>query len=491
MAYLAIDLGAGSGRAMVGRIECGKLLLDEIDRFANHPVEMGGILYWDFLSLFANIKESIRLSVQKGYKLQGIGVDTWGVDYGLVDEFGKLLANPVCYRDKRTKGLCGKVMQKIPKERLFHITGIQQMEINTLFQLYSQCLAKDKSLQLADKLLFIPDLIAFFLTGKAYNEYTIASTSQLLDAKEIKWSKEITDKLDLPQQLTGKIIFPGELIGNLTEEIEKETGALGAKVFAVGSHDTASAIGAIPEEGNEVAFLSSGTWSLLGTLSDDPVLSSIALEDDFTNEGGVDGKTLFMRNITGLWLLQRLIAEWEKEEGKKNDYDVLLQDAASSPPFGAVVDSDAAAFSNPESMSEAIQQYCMETKQPIPSTKGELVRCVMESLALKYRTVLDKIRHCTGKPIRRLHIVGGGSRNRLLTQYTANALNMEVTTGLTEATAVGNIIQQAIADGKVKDWSEGHSIVRNSFAFETFSPENNERWASFFAEKEALFKKNG
>ncbi|OJU53726.1 MAG: rhamnulokinase [Bacteroidales bacterium 45-6] len=490
MAYLAIDLGAGSGRAIVGFIENGKLRLEEIHRFVNPPVEMGGTLYWNFLSLFADIKEGIRLSIKKGYQLQGIGVDTWGVDYGLVDNSGKLLANPVCYRDKRTTGLSQKMTEIISPEKLFSITGIQQMEINTLFQAYSQILGQDKSLQIADRLLFMPDLINFFLTGKAFNEYTIASTSQLLHAHEKAWSEEIIVGLGLPSRLMGKIVFPGEPIGKLTKEIEHETGALGVKVFSVGSHDTASAIGAIPEEGDDWAFLSSGTWSLLGKLSDNPILDNKALEHDFTNEGGVNGKILFMRNITGLWLLQRLVAEWENEEGEKTDYDALLSKTASSQPFGGVVDPDNASFNHPESMTEAIRQFCRQTQQPIPSDKGELARCVIESLALKYRTVLDKIAQCTGKPVNRLHMVGGGSRNRMLAQYTANALNMQVTTGLTEGTAVGNIMQQAIGYGEVKDWREGHSIIRNSFAFETFSPENSERWASFFAQKETLFKKN-
>ncbi len=476
-AYLALDLGAGSGRAIAGYFKDGHIYTDEILRFENRPVKLGDTVYWDFLSLFDNVKNGISISVKKGYDLRGIGVDTWGVDFGFLDRNGKLLSNPVTYRDNRTAGMSAEAFKSVSKEVMYRISGIQLMEINTLFQLLSLVKQHAPVLGVAEKLLFTPDLINYFLTGKAANEYTIASTSQLLNAQTRAWDESLFEHLGLPL-IMEKVINPGETIGLLTKEIVEETGASKAKVYAVGSHDTASAIGAIPAEGDNWAFLSSGTWSLLGVLTENPILTEEAFANDFTNEGGVDGKILFMRNITGLWLLQRLIAGWEKEEGQKQLYEVLLLEASKAVPFRSVVDSDNAIFSNPLSMSEAINEYCKNTKQPVPQSKGEYVRCVLESLALKYSVVMERLKQCTGKSIEKLYVVGGGSQNTLLNQMIADALNMEVVVGLTEATAIGNIMQQAIADKYIKDWKAGHKIIRNSFNFVTYKPEAHDKWLS-------------
>lgn len=486
MAYLALDLGAGSGRAIVGFIENGKIRLDEVHRFSNPPISLGNTLYWDFLSLFSNIKEGIRLAAKKGYTLKGIAVDTWGVDFGLIDKLGHLLSNPVCYRDRRTEGISAIASVSISTEELYAITGIQQMEINSVFQLLSLKQKEDPVLSIADKLLFTPDLINYFLTGIVCNEYTIASTSQLLDAQTRLWSKVILDKLDLPYRLMENIIYPCNLIGKLRNEIAEETGADGINVFSVGSHDTASAIAAIPANGKDWAFLSSGTWSLLGVTTDKPVLTEEARKNNFTNEGGVDDKILFMRNITGLWLLQRLIGEWEKE-GEKCDYGYLFSECGKAKSFRSIVDSDNPAFTHPASMEKAIREYCQRTNQPIPVSKGELVRCVLESLAVKYYSVMDKLQECTGLEIKYIFVVGGGSRNELLNQYIADALNMEVITGLTEATAVGNIIQQAIADKQIQDLEEGHKIIKNSFEQKIYYPENTKRWTDAIAKIKHLF----
>lgn len=488
MTYLALDLGAGSGRAIVGTIVDGRICLDEIYRFENKPVQLGNSLHWNFLSLFENIKHSIFLAVKKGYDLKGIAVDTWGVDFGLINKAGHLTSNPVTYRDHRTLGMVEKVMLNVSKEYLYESTGIQQMEINTLFQLYSLHTKGDPSLCSADKLLFTPDLINYFLTGITANEYTIASTSQLLNAKKRQWGEDIFRQLELPFNLMEKIIQPGTVIGNLSKELVNETGAVNAKVFAVGSHDTASAIGAIPAEGNNWAFLSSGTWSLLGLLTDEPILTPEAMQNDFTNEGGVNGKILFMRNITGLWLLQKLIAEWEKKDGRKCSYEYLLSDAIKAKAFQSIVNPDDVMFSSPSSMTAAIESYCANTDQAIPANKGEFVRCVMESLALKYHFVAKKLKECSGREIEQLYVVGGGSQNDLLNQFTADALNIVVTTGITESTAVGNIIQQAIADNIVSNWKEGHEIIKNRFTFKSYYPQENQKWSEIAENVKHLFE---
>lgn len=487
MAYLALDLGAGSGRAIAGTIEDGRIYLDEVHRFSNPPIKLGDTLYWDFLSLFENIKEGIFLAGKKGYDLQGIAVDTWGVDFGLVDKLGRLLYNPVCYRDTRTQGMIEKAMLRISKKDLYAITGIQQMEINSVFQLLSMENQRDLTFLVADKLLFIPDLINYYLTGNVYNEYTIASTSQLLNAETREWEKHLFDKLDLSSRLFNKIIQPCSVVGKLKDEIAEETRAAGAKVFAVGSHDTASAIAAIPFEGKEWAFLSSGTWSLLGIQTANPILTEEAMENDFTNEGGVNDKILFMRNITGLWLLQRMVAEWERND-EDCSYEHLLSECEKSKPFGSLVNSDDPVFTHPASMTETIRAYCKNTSQTVPQTKGELVRCVLESLAVKYHFVMEKLESCSGRNIKHLAVVGGGSQNELLNQFIANALNMEVVTGLTEATAIGNIIQQAVADKKIANLAAGHSIIKNSFNFKTYYPENSDEWKTFAAKMKHLFE---
>lgn len=475
MSYLALDLGAGSGRAIVGTISNDKIHLEEVHRFSNPPTKLGDTLYWNFLSLSENIKEGISQAIKKGYNLSGIAVDTWGVDFGLIDKNGNLLSNPVCYRDIRTSGLSKESSKYISKEDLYSITGIQQMDINTIFQLWSMKRNDSPLLSVENKLLFTPDLINYFLTGILANEYTIASTSQLLDAKTKEWSKHIFDKLDIPSDMMGNVSQPCTLIGKLEKQIGEETGTKDVNVFAVGSHDTASAISAIPEDGDNWAFLSSGTWSLLGTLTNCPILTEEAMINDFTNEGGVDDKILFMRNITGLWLLQRLMSEWEKE-GLNTSYEYILSECTKCESFRSIVNSDDPIFTNPASMTKAIQSYCSQSGQSAPETQGELVRCVLESLAVKYRHVMDKLRKCSGKNISKLHVVGGGSQNEQLNQFIADALNMPVVTGLTEATAVGNIIQQAIADKKVQDWEKAHQIVKNTFIFRTYYPNDLQKW---------------
>ncbi|MDR1090271.1 MAG: rhamnulokinase [Prevotella sp.] len=487
MAYLALDLGAGSGRAIAGIIENGHIRLDEVHRFGNTPVKLGDTLYWDFLSLFRNIKEGIHQAVNKGYDLRGIAVDAWGVDFGLIDKKGRLISNPVCYRDSRTQGMMDKAISRISKEKLYAVTGIQQMEINSVFQLLSLENDDDLTLLVADKLLFIPDLINYYLTGKVCNEYTIASTSQLLNAQTKDWEPDLFDQLELPSHLMSEIVQPCSVIGKLKRELVGETGTSEIPVFAVGAHDTASAIAAIPSVGREWAFLSSGTWSLLGIQAEEPILTPEAMMSNFTNEGGVGNKILFMCNITGLWLLQRLIAEWERGD-EECSYDYLLSECSKSEPFRSIVNTDDPAFTHPVSMSASIREYCHKTRQLLPQTKGELVRCVLESLAMKYHYVMKKLEACSGRNVRHLAVVGGGSQNELLNQYIADALNVEVVVGLTEATAIGNILQQAVADKKLKNMEEGRQIIKNSFNFRSYYPVNACEWSAVAIKLSHLFE---
>lgn len=469
MEYLAIDLGAGSGRAIVGSIENGQIHLDEVHRFSNKPVKLGNTLYWNFLSLYENILQGIHAAVKKGYQLQGLAIDTWGVDFGLLDRQGNLMSNPVCYRDIRTNGMSEKVDHLISNAEMYACTGIQQLEINSIYQIYSYIDEIDELIDISDKLLFIPDLINYFLTGQLFNEYTIASTSQLLNARTQQWEESLFKILPFSKQWMSPIRQPGSVVGTLKKEII-ETGIPEIKVFAVGSHDTASAIGAIPLE-PDMAFLSSGTWSLLGLALDAPILTEEARLNDFTNEGGIDNKILFMRNITGLWLLQQLIVEWEREGDAPYSYDYLLAECMKASAFRSIIDSDDPGFKNPVSMCRAIRGYCRDNGQPVPKTKGELVRCVLESLALKYHSVMEQLKACTGKKINTLFIVGGGSRNQVLNQFIANALQMKVIVGITEATALGNIIQQAVANKQIANLTEGRQIIKNSFTFVVYQPE--------------------
>ena len=475
MSYLALDLGAGSGRAIVGTINNEKIRLEEIHRFSNRQIKANNTLYWDIPALYNHIKQSISIAFKKGYNIRGLAIDTWGVDFGFIDKNGNLISNPVCYRDSRTQGMSDLVSEIISSQELYSLTGIQQMEINTLYQLFSLKNNNDPTLQIAGKLLFIPDLINYFLTGIISNEYTIASTSQLVNAKSRNWDYPIFQHLGFTDSWMSPVQYPGTTLGYIKKEITLELNIPPIKVFNVGSHDTASAIGAIPFEEN-MAFLSSGTWSLLGIPLYEPILSGDANKNDFSNEGGIDNKILFMRNITGLWLLQQLIAEWENKRDFPYSYEHLQEECEKASPFQCIIDSDNPVFNNPPSMKKAIQDYCKQTGQIIPETKGELVRCIFESLALKYFKVMKLLKACSKKEINKLFVVGGGSRNKILNQFIANALNMEVITGITEATALGNIIQQAVADKELINLSEGHQIIKNSFNFVSYQPENHTMW---------------
>ena len=468
--YLAADFGGGSGRVIAGWLEEGKLVMEEVHRFGNRQVKLGSHVYWDFPALFEDMKAGLKLAAQKGYNVKSIGIDTWGVDFGLIDKDGNLLGNPVCYRDARTAGMCEKVFENIDISKHYGETGIQVMEINTLFQLYSMLQSNDAQLKVAKQLLFMPDLFSYFLTGVANNEYCIASTSELLDARRRTWSKETIKAVGLPEHLFGDIVQPGTVRGSLKDDIARETGLGAVKVVAAGSHDTASAVAAVPATGEgPVAFLSSGTWSLLGVELDEPILTEEARQGQFTNEGGVGGRIRFLQNITGLWILQRLLAEW-KARGEEQPYDVILP-AAAKASINSIIPVDDNVFMNPENMEEAILNYCREHALTVPADKAEIVRCVLQSLAQKYKEAVTTLNSLLPEPVRQLHIIGGGSQNRLLNQLTANALNIPIMAGPVEATAMGNILTQAMAMGDIEDINAIREVVNSSVTPAVFYPE--------------------
>ena len=464
MTYLAIDFGGGSGRVIAGTItdEKGgkKLTMQLVHRFQNRQVRLGNHVYWDFPALFEDMKTGLKKAAQFGLKVSGIAIDTWGVDFGFIDRDGNLVGNPVCYRDARTNGMAERFFADVDRTAHYAVNGSQVMEINTLFQLLSLKLADSPQLQIADKMLFTPDLFSYFLTGEANTEYTIASTSEMLDARKRDWDWQLIDSLGLPRHLFCPIVMPGTVRGRLRKDIAEETGLGEVDVIAVGSHDTASAVAAVPATDNEqpVAFISSGTWSLLGVEINEPILTEEARRAEFTNEGGIGGKITFLQNITGLWFIQRLMAEW-KEEGDEQQYDILLP-AAEKAVIDTVIPVDDAAFQNPPSMQQAIIDYCNAHNLTAPTSKAETTRIVLQSLAAKYAEATSALNAMLPSPIKKLHIIGGGSQNKLLNRLTEEALGVPVEAGPVEATGIGNILTQALAKGEVSDIAEMRRIVK-------------------------------
>lgn len=472
-AYLAFDLGAESGRAVLGRVQAGIITTEEVHRFPNEPVEYGGSLHWDAPRLWLEMRKALCKVEQA--QLSGIGVDTWGVDYALLGERGELLQNPFHYRDKRTDGMMEQVFQTISKDEIYRETGIQFMPINTLYQL---C-AERESLQLlkaARTLLTMPDLFHYWLTGKARCEFTNATTTQMVNACSRTWSKVLFQKLDLPFDLPAEIVEPGTVIGALSSQAASGTALSGTPVIAPGSHDTASAVAAVTaREGT--AFLSSGTWSLVGTEVDAPVINSDSLRLNFTNEGGVCGTTRLLKNVMGLWMLQCCRSCWSGQ-GKEYSYTELMDVALREPAFRHLVDPNDESFLHPASMPEAIDTFCVKTQQPKPSGPGAYVRAILESLALKYAAVIGEIEQLTKRPITAVRVIGGGSKNRLLNQFTADAAGRRVIAGPVEATALGNLAIQMLATGEASSLADGRAMIDQSFATEVFEPRETDRWRS-------------
>lgn len=467
--YIAADFGGGSGRIIAGYFEQGKLILEEIHRFPNRQVRLGKHLYWDFLALFEEMKQGLRLAVQKGYQIKSIGIDTWGVDFGLIDKNGNLIGNPICYRDERTNGMPEKVFEKIEAKTYYSITGTQIMPINSIFQLYSLKEEQSAQLETAQHLLFMPDLFSYFLTGVVNNEYTIASTSGLLNAQKREWAWDIIRKLELPEHIFGEIVQPGTVRGVLKKEIARELGIEQIPIIATASHDTGSAIAAMPSTKSDTAFLSSGTWSLLGVELDYPILSQEACLGDFTNEGGVCGTIRFLQNITGLWILQNLMNEW-KERGEEVSYEFIIKQAAEST-IDSYIAVDDPIFQHPENMEDAIKEFCQKNQVKTPQNQAEFVRCVIQSLARKYKNAVININKCLPSPIKQLNIIGGGSQNSLLNQLTANELNLPVYAGPVEATAMGNILVQAMAQREIDNLMGLRQIVIQSVTPKVYYPE--------------------
>ena len=467
--FLAFDLGAESGRAIVGILDGEKIMLEEIHRFRNRQVKTGNGIYWDVPYLFKEIKRGLSLAVIKGHKeIRSIGLDTWGVDFGMLGKSGELLELPHTYRDSRTEGIPEKVFRKIPFREIYELTGIQFMKINSLYQLYSVKINNEPLLKKCDKILFISDLFNYLLTGNKKSEFTIASTSQFLNVKTGMFEERIFSALGISSEITCPVVQPGTVIGKLLPEISKETGLGDVDVRAVGCHDTASAVAAVPGEGNDWAYLSSGTWSIMGIESDVPLIHN-NLNYEFTNEGGVNDTFGFSKNVTGMWLIQQVKKIWEKS-GEKFTYDQIMEMAKNANSFVCYINSDDNSFDNPANMIEAIDNFCLQTAQKTPATKGEYIRSILESLALKYREVAGKLEKASGRKINKIHIVGGGSQNELLNRLTADATGRRVCAGPVEATALGNIIMQAVFAGRIESLSKARELISVCFPQKRYSP---------------------
>jgi rhamnulokinase len=475
--YLAIDLGASSGRVMLGRWDGQRFALHELHRFPNGPVAVRGHLHWDVLRLWQEITTGIaRYTAQDDAPLAGIGIDTWGVDFALLDRAGQLLGNPYHYRDRRTDGMLPVVDGFVHAERLYAQTGIQHLPINTLYQLVSMRQSGDPQLDTADTLLLMPDLFHYWLTGQKVAEYTNATTTQFFDARERRWATDLFAALDLPSQILPRVVAPGTLLGDLLPDVRNAIGLRHtAPVIATATHDTASAVAAIPGLDERSAYISSGTWSLVGVELDQPVLSERARALNFTNEGGVAGTIRFLKNVGGLWLLQECQRQWQRA-GQQYTWPELVTLAEAAPPLRSLVDPDAPDFLSPSDMPAAIQTYCQRLGQPAPASVGALVRCCLESLALKYRWVVEALEALTGRRLDTIRIVGGGSQNTLLCQLTADACGRPVVAGPVEATALGNIVVQAIATGHLPDLAAGRIAVAASSPQRLYAPQRSGDW---------------
>jgi rhamnulokinase len=467
--YLAIDLGAESGRAILGTLRDGKLTVDELHRFPNTPVRDETGLYWDTDKL----REEVRRGIEKAAgPLDGVGVDTWGVDFGLLGEDGKLVARPRHYRDSRNNGVMERLFQFVPREDVFQYTGIQMMQINSVVQLFAMREAKDPALDAARQLLHIPDLFNYWLTGCAKSEATIASTSQAFNPAQMSWATELFKRLNLPAEILCPIVTPPALLGKMTDPPH-------APVYAVGGHDTASAVAAAPaQEGTNWCYISSGTWSLMGVEMAKPVINEQSLALNYTNEVGVGGKIRLLKNIAGLWLLQECRRAW-RDEGREYTYEELTRLASEARPFAASIDVDA--FLEPGGMPAKIAGHCVTRGKNAPATHGEYARTILESLALRYRAVLEDLETLTGCHIDVIHIVGGGSRNQVLNQFVADCTQRTVVAGPSEATAIGNILVQAMGAGELSGLDELRAVVRRSFAPVTVEPQPSEEWERAYA----------
>lgn len=485
--YLALDMGAESGRAILGSFESGKLSLSEEHRFLTGaesvptmypdriPQELDSdcSLLWDFTRFWHEIKKSINL-VGKKAKIESLGVDTWGVDFVLLDKNGMLLSAPFNYRDPRSNGMMEEAFKRISRERIFELTGIQFMSINALYHLLALSVRQDPQYSVVDKFLMVPDLFHYWLSGIAVAEFTETTTSQIYNTRSREWSDEIINAMEFPRHIFPEVVQPGTILGPLRKSVALEVGT-DALVIAPASHDTGSAAAAVPAEVEDFIWISSGTWSIVGMNVKEPVINELSYKYNFTNEGGVDGKYRFSKNVMGLWVVQQCRLQW-LEEGKDYSYTELTLAAKAAPHLKSFVDPDYSGFLRPGRMAEKVKEYCQLTHQPIPQSEGEIIRAALQGLALRYRYVIESLEEVSGRKMSTIHIVGGGTKNQLLSQFTADALGRRVITGPIEATGIGNIMIQAIANKDVENWQEGISIIRNSFEILTFEPGEKQSW---------------
>lgn len=484
--FLAIDLGASSGRAILGNIENNRLELKEINRFANPIVEINGRLYWNLLHLYSEIIKSLQHVKSEGIELISLGIDTWGVDFVCFGNDGEPLRMPYSYRDTHTFGAPERFFKKMPKEEVYNKTGIQIMNFNTLFQLATQLEENTSTYPVIDKILFMPDALSYLLTGKMVTEYTIASTSQMINPYMRNFDDSLLEAVNLKQENFAPIVFSGAEIGKLSNSVKELTGLGDISVIAVAGHDTGSAVLAAPAENENFAYLSSGTWSLMGIESAEPVINEETYALNFTNEGGADGSVRLLKNICGMWLIEQCKKEWEKDGAVS--YNEIVKAAQKATPFQSFINPDSPCFASPLSMTHSIKEYCRQTGQYVPESMGEIARCIYESLAFRYKQVLTNLQKLADFPIETLHIIGGGAQNKMLNGFTANAIGKTVYAGPSEATAIGNLLMQAKAAGLVSDKKEMRQIIRNSVELEVFSPEYSQVWDSNYQKYLAIFK---
>lgn len=479
--YLAVDLGASGGRVVAGLFDGRKLSLEDVYRFDNGGIQAADRMYWDLLNLWSHVKQGLRASAAAyGGRVKSVGVDTWGVDFGLLGRGDELLGNPYHYRDRRTQGIAEKVFAIVPREEVFAETGLQFMEINTLYQLVSMVLSKSPLLDAAEHFLMMPDLFHWLLTGVKANEFTDASTTQFCNPHTRDWSRGMLEKFGVPTHIFGEMIHPGTRLGKLRASVADETHLADVDVVVPGTHDTASAVMAVPATG-EVSnqpswcYISSGTWSLMGVETPQPIVTDLCAQFNFTNEGGVGSTTRVLKNIAGLWLVQECRRIW-REAGHDYGWEELVRRAEHEPPLVSLINPDDSRFTAPRDMPETIRDFCRQTGQPVPASEGAVVRTALESLALRYRMVLGMLEQLTGGRIETIHIVGGGTRNRLLCQMAADACNRRVVAGPVEATAIGNVMVQAVAAGQIDSIATARQIIRDSFEVHEYHPHRPEPW---------------
>ena len=482
--FAAIDLGATSGRVILATLSDGKISMEEIHRFADPIVEMQGHFYWDFPAIYKSVVDGLTKIAALGVNIESIGIDTWGVDFVCFGKDGAMLRLPYCYRDPHTVGAPEKLFERMPRKTLYDKTGIQIMNFNSVFQLDTLRRNNCSALAAAEKILFIPDALAYLLSGEMVTEYTIASTAQMINPRAKLWDEDILSLLGLTADNFGRMVMPGEQIGVLTEEVQRLTGLGAVPVVAVASHDTGSAVAAVPMEDEKSAYLSSGTWSLMGIESQEPIISEQSFEMNFTNEGGIEGTIRVLKNICGMWLLERCRAEWPEMS-----YAELIAATEKEEAFRSLINPDAPCFANPTSMTKAIADYCQATEQPAPESVGQYVRCIFESLALRYRQVVEMLRELSPVAIERLYVIGGGARNEVLNQFTANAIGIPVETGSSESTAIGNVMMQAKWAGVVESIGDMRTMIRESLdERKRYEPQEAAVWSAAYEKYLNVYK---